>query len=271
MPIVTLDQLLRCFDLEPAGQDAYTGPNLEMPYYRIFGGQLLAQAVAVATRDTPGKQVKSLHCLFPREGDLQKPVTYRLLRPHDGRSFATRQITADQEGRVILSASVSLHVPEAGPEHQAPMPAVPAPDALAPADLSMLPFDTRIEDGIDLGVRDEGPADYRFWLRAKAALADDPALHQGLLAHATDLTLIGTALRPLSGLSQADSPDRIHTAVTSHTLWYHAPFRMDDWILLAQTSPRLGGSRAFGQGHAFHRDGSLVASFAQEAMVRLRA
>lgn len=270
MPIVSLDQLLRCFDLAPAGEDAYRGPNLEMPYHRIFGGQLLAQAVAVAALDAPGKQVKSLHALFPREGELSEPVTYRVARPHDGRSFASRQIAADQDGRVILTASVSLHVAETGPDLQEPMPEVAAPEDLAPADLSMIPFDTRVEGGVDLGDRAEGPARFRFWLRAPASLADDAALHQGLLAHATDLTLIGTALRPLSGLSQADSPDRLHTAVTSHTLWFHAPFRMDEWILLSQTSPRLGGARAFGQGHAFTRDGTLVASYAQEAMVRPR-
>lgn len=271
MPIVSLPDLIRCFELEAVDPDTWTAPNLEMPYYRVFGGQLLAQACAVASRDADGKAVKSLHVVFPREGDLAKPVHFALTRPHDGRSFASRQLTAHQEGRVIMAATVSLHVPEeGGAEHQRPMPEVPGPEDCPAVDLTMIPMASRMVGGVDLADPAEGPAELAFWLRAEARLDDDAALHQGLLAHATDLTLIGTTLRPVPGLSQADSPDKIHTAVTSHSLWFHAPFRIDEWLLLAQESPRLAGARGFGSGHAFSADGRLVASFAQESMIRER-
>ncbi len=271
MPIVTLENLVRCFDLERVDDETYTGPNLEMPYYRVFGGQLLAQALAVATADAEGKTAKSLHAVFPREGDLAKPVHYRVSRAHDGRSYATRQITGHQDGRVILSANVSLHVPEpGGPSHQAPMPDVPAAEDSPAADLTMIPLESRVVGGVDLSDREVGPPDLAFWLRAQSALGEEPVRHQGILAHCTDLTLIGTTLRPVPELSQADSPDLIHTAVTSHTLWFHDDFRIDEWILLSQTSPRLTGARGFAQGHAFAHDGRLVASFAQESMIRPR-
>ena len=267
MPIVSFEQLVGCCAVEATGPDTFAGPHLEMPYYRIFGGQLLAQFIAVATADAGGKHVKSLHTVFPREGDLSKPLLYRVTRPHDGRGFATRQLVAEQEGRVIGVATASLHVLEDGPTHQLPRPQVPGPDALPSVDLSMIPLDTRVVGGVDLSEREPGPASLEFWMRAPA----DPgpaSVHQAVFAHCTDLTLIGTALRPLPDLSQADSPERIHTAVTSHTLWFHAPVRIDGWLLLAQHSPRLGGARAFGTGHAFDGEGQLVASYAQEAMIR---
>jgi len=271
MPIVSLRDLVACFQLERVDDETYTAPNLEMPYYRVFGGQLLAQSCAIATADAPGKSVKSLHVVFPREGDLAKPVHYAVERPHDGRSFASRQIRAHQDGRVIMAATVSLHVPEAGgADHQTPMPEVPGPEESPPVDLTMIPMASHMVRGIDLGDPAEGPPELQFWLRAEEPLADDVALHQGLLAHATDLTLIGTALRPVAGLSQADSPERLHTAVTSHTLWFHAPFRMDAWILFSQQSPRLCGARGFGTGHAYTQEGRLVASYAQESMIRER-
>ena len=271
MPIVTLPDLLRCFDVERIDDDTWTGPNLEMPYYRVFGGQLLAQACAIAARDAEGKEVKSLHVVFPREGDLAKPVHFSVTRPHDGRSFASRQLVAHQGGREIMAATVSLHVPEDGDfEHQAEMPDVPGPDACPAVDLTMIPMDCRMVGGIDLADRGTGPAELNFWLKADEPLPDDRAVHQGLLAHATDLTIIGTALRPVPDLSQADSPDKIHTAVTSHSLWFHAPFRIDEWLLVHQTSPRMAGARGYGAGHAFTHDGHLVASFAQESLIRRR-
>lgn len=271
MPIVSLENLLRCLELEELEDGAYRGPNLEMSYSRVFGGQLLAQAIVAAARDAAGKTVKSLHAVFPREGDLAKPVLFRLARPHDGRSFATRQITAEQEGRVILSATASLHVPEPGLEHQLPAPEVGPPRDAPAVDLSMIPLETRMVDGVDLSDPREGPAQLAFWLRSPAPLADDDSLHQGILAHCTDLTLIGTTLRPVPGLSQADSPEKIHTAVTSHTLWFHAPFRIDRWLLVSQESPRLAGARGLGLGHVFTEQGVLVASFAQESMIRPRS
>jgi acyl-CoA thioesterase-2 len=135
-------------------------------------------------------------------------------------------------------------------------------------DLGMVPWETRVVGDADLGDRSTGPATYQFWMRTPA-LPDDPSLHQALLAHATDLTLIGTALRPVDGLSQADSTVRFHSAVTSHTVWFHQPFRIDEWLLADQHSPVLAGGRAFGRGDIWSQDGRLVASFAQESMIRM--
>jgi acyl-CoA thioesterase-2 len=191
-------------------------------------------------------------------------------RVHDGRSFAGRQIVGEQSGRAIVTANVTLHVLEPGPEHALSAPEVVGPEACAVADLGMIPWETRIVGDVDLAARDVGPPRFAFWMRTPT-LGDAPVLHQALLAHATDLTLIGTALRPHAGLGESDSPARIQTAVTTHTLWLHAPFRVDDWLLVHQESPRMGGARGFGIGHVFTRDGLLVASFAQESLIRLVA
>lgn len=274
MPLITFDDTLACLAVEPVGAGRYTGPNIPMAYRRVFGGQLLAQTIAVATRDAntqaqaQGKHVKSLHATLPREGDLEAAIEYEAVALQDGRSFASRQVTARQGDRVIASAIVSLHVDEEGPSHQEAPPDVGSHADAKPTDLSMIPWETRVVGGVDLESRDEGPAEYAFFMRAPD-LGDAPrATHQALFAHATDLTLIGTALRPHAGLSEADSPERLHTAVTTHTVWFHRPFRLDDWTLLCQSSPVAAGARAFGRGNAFDARGDLVASFAQEAMIR---
>jgi acyl-CoA thioesterase-2 len=132
----------------------------------------------------------------------------------------------------------------------------------------MIPFETRVVDAIDLTDRAVRPPTYHVWLRVDRPLGDDPAVHQGVLAWCSDLTLIGTTLLPIEGYSQADSPERLHTAPVTHSLWFHRPFRIDDWVLLAQQGNSLGGARGFGTGHAFGADGALVASYAQEAMIR---
>ncbi len=265
-PLCTLDDLLACLDIEPTGGDHYAGPNLELPYYRIFGGQLLAQAIAIAAMSAPGKTVKSIHVTFPRQGDLRQPVDYHLERVQDGRTFATRFITGQQDAKPIFTALISLHIHEEGLEHQQQAPAVVAPDAATPTDLSMIPWETRVVGGVDLAAREAGPPRLEFWQRTPS-LPDDQTLHQALFAHSTDLTLIGTSLRPHAGVSEADSPDRIQTAVTTHTIWFHRPVRMDEWLLVAQESPTTSGARGFGLGHAYG-GGDLVATFAQESMIR---
>lgn len=270
MPIISLPDLLACLEVEERADGLFVGPNVEMPYRRIFGGQLLAQALAVTTKSAEGKQVKSLHAVFPREGDLAKPVEYSVTALQDGRSFASRQLVGSQEGKPIVGATVSSHVPERGLAHQQEAPNLGGPEEATPTDLSMIPWETRIVGGVDLSSRETGPPQLQFWMRAQQ-VPDAPHVHQALVAHATDLTLIGTALRPHSGVSQADSPERIHTAVTSHNLWFHEPVRIDDWLLVVQHSPSAAAGRAFGMGHVFNRRGELVASFAQESMIRVVA
>lgn len=270
MPIISLQDLLACLELEETSEGVYTGPNVAMPYRRIFGGQLLAQAIAIGTKCAPGKQVKSLHATFPREGDLDKPLEYRVEPLHDGRSFASQNLVGTQEGKPIFSGILSSHVPERGLSHQQEAPQLGEPGEATATDLSMIPWETRVVGGVDLGSREPGPPQLQFWMRAVEA-PDTPSVHQALLAHATDLTLIGTALRPHPGVSQADSPERIHTAVTTHTVWFHEPVRIDDWLLVVQHSPSASLGRAFGMGHVFSRRGDLVASFAQESMIRVVA
>jgi acyl-CoA thioesterase-2 len=266
--LFALDDLLACLAIEETRHGHFSGPNLEMPYYRIFGGQLLAQAIAIATREGVEKHVKSMHVTFPRPGDLREPVDYEVQPIQDGRTFATEWIVGRQGDQPIVTALVSLHVEEdEGFDHQREMPSVGQPEDAAPRELSMIPWEVRIVGGVDLAAEDVGPPRLEFWQRA-GQLADGQALHQALLAHSTDLTLIGTTLRPHPDVSEAHSPDRIQTAVTTHTMWFHRPFRLDDWVLVSQESPTASGQRGFGTGHAFAKSGELVASFAQESMIR---
>ena len=268
MGLVDLDGLLACLEFEDLGDGRWTAPHLQMEYRRIFGGQLLAQAVVLADASVPDKAVRSLSCVFPREGSLNEPLEYRLEEVHDGRSFATRRITGAQGDRVCLVAQASLHIAEEGPEHGKPAPDVGLPEDAVPADLSMVPWPCRVVDGVDLGHRGVGPAEFSFWTRVDRPLPDDPAIHQALLAHATDLTVIGTALRPHEGLSQADSTVRLTTAVTAHQIVFHRSFRIDGWCLVDQSSPVAVGARAFGTGNVFDAAGRPVASFTQESMIR---
>lgn len=270
MALITWEDTLGSLDVHEMGTDRYTAPNIPMEYRRVFGGQLLAQAIGVATAAVAGKAVKSIHAIFPSEGDLAQPVEYSVRRLQSGRSFAALALEGEQTGRgSILSASLSLHALEDGFSHQLEAPDVGGPDGAVATELSMIPWETRVVGGVDLEDREAGPPEYAFWMKTPA-LADDPALHQGLLAHATDLTAIGTALRPHAGVGESDAPERIQTAVTSHTLWFHRPLRVDHWLLVHQQSPVTAGARGFATGHVFTETGQLVASFAQESLVRLR-
>ncbi|MBW2271784.1 MAG: thioesterase family protein [Deltaproteobacteria bacterium] len=265
--MVDFDDVLGCLELQRLGEGRYTAPNIPMPYRRVFGGQLLAQAIAVAAAAAEGKSPKSIHVSFPREGDLAKPVEYRVQRLQEGRSFASLWIEARQGETSILGALVSLHAEEPGLSHQLDAPEVGTPEDAAPVDLSMIPWETRMVGGVDLASDAVGPPSLELWMRAPA-LPDDPVIHQALFAYASDLTLIGTALRPHEGVSEAHVHEKIATAVTTHTVWFHRPLRMDDWILVAQESPTAAGARGFGLGHAYSRDGVLVASFGQESLIR---
>ncbi len=269
MAFIDLDQILTSLQVEKTGDDTYTAPNIDMEYYRIFGGQLLAQVIGIAAADTD-KTVKSMHVVFPREGLTEEPVEFRVVRPHDGRAYSTRTLTAVQSsGKPIMVAQVSCHAPEeSGLEHQVPQPAVGRPEDAVATELDMLPIDVRVVDGIDLSDPAVRPPRFNLWLRVPRPLGDDQAHHQGILAFASDLTLIGTTLLPIDGLSQADSPGRLHTAPVTHSIWFHRPLRIDDWVLFAQESPILAGARGFGTGHAYDASGALVASFAQESMIR---
>ncbi len=265
-----LDDLLACLELTDAGPGVVEGRNLDIGYHRVFGGQILAQVLVAAAAASPEKAVKSLHVLFPREGDTAQPMRYRVDKLQDGRTFGTTSVVATQAGqddRVISAATVSLHAHEDGLHRSDTAPSAGRPEDAALVDLGMVPWETRLVGGVDLTDRSAGPPLLQWWMRTPALGDRDPSVHQALLAHATDLTLIGTALRPFEGLSQADSTVALHTAVTSHTLWFHQPLRVDDWLLVSQHSPVVARGRAYGRGDVYNGD-ELVASFAQESMVR---
>jgi acyl-CoA thioesterase-2 len=235
----------------------------------VFGGQILAQMVTAAFEASPGKVVKSIQVLFPREGDTSTPMRYSVRKLQDGRTFGSTEIVATQgdDPKVIAAAIVSKHAEEEGKHRSDGPPSGVAEAAEGRADLgAMVPWETAIVDGVQLDDPAAGPPELRWWMRAEPA-GEARHLHQALLAHATDLTLIGTALRAFEGVSQADSTVTLHTAVTSHTLWFHQPFRADDWLLVVQRAPVTAGGRSFGRGDVFAGE-ELVASFAQEAMVR---
>jgi acyl-CoA thioesterase II len=242
---------------------AFEGPNLPLNYRRLFGGQILGQFVRAAELACPDKKVKSVHTLFAREGSYDEPVRYEVSCQHQGRSFATLSILARQSARVVASAAVSMHVDEDGPQsqHVEDVPALPAPEYGVTFDL--LPWETRALD--DLNSPAAAPPEYEFWMRTPPV---DPRFTTALAAYATDLNLIGTALRPFDGVSQRGNGTAFTSAVTAHTLWVHRPFRTDDWLLLRQHSPLLAHGRCFGRGDVLTAAGELVASFAQEALVR---
>lgn len=257
--------LLAClaFDVERS-ETRFPAQNQRLEYHRVFGGQLLAQFVRAASLACPDKTVKSLHAVFPREGRADEPLAYEVTRHHDGRSFGTLTITATQAKGPIGIATVSMHASEDGPDRQSvePVGEVPGPDhAVA---LGLIPWETRAAD--DLNAITTGPPEFELWMRTPAV---DPELASALAAYATDLTLIGTALRPHAGLSQLGNGTQFTSAVTSHTIWFHRPFATDQWLLLRQHSPLLAKGRSFGRGDILTSGGVLVASYAQEALLRI--
>jgi len=267
------NDLLECFELTPGRPDSddgatgaavFEGRNQRLDYHRGFGGQLLGQLIQVACLVHPDKTVKSLHTVFAREGRADDPVTFEAVRHHEGRSFAALTITGRQGSRVLATGSVSMHAVEDGPEHQAvaDVPVVLGPEHRLALDL--IPWETRAVD--DLNLTGIGPPEFEFWMCTPDV---DPALAPALAAYATDLTLIGTALRPMDGLGQRGNGTQFTSAVTSHTLWFHRPFRTDEWLLLRQHSPLLAHGRCFGRGDILTERGVLVASYAQEALLRV--
>ncbi len=265
----SLDSLLECMNVTEVRPGVWSASNLDLAYYRIFGGQLLAQAIALGFATSPGKTVKSLHAYFPREGTINEPLEFEVESPHDGRSFSTRRISAAQGGKVFFVANVQMHAADESFENQDPAPSLGKPEDHPERDMGMIPFATRVVNGVDLSDRGVGPADFAFWAKVDdRKLPDSQMYHQGLLAHSTDLTIIGTALRPIDGISEADSTQKIHTAVTSHSMWFHRDCNINEWCLISQHSPILARGRAFGRGDVFDGGGQMIASFAQESMVR---
>lgn len=282
----TIDELLELVDLERLEVNIYRGRNRDIGSGRVFGGQVLAQALVAARRTVEGeREAHSLHGYFILPGDLDAPIVYFVDPLRDGKSFTTRRVTAIQHGRAIFNLSASFQVSETGPEHQTPMPDAPDPESL-PRELDLLremadripenirpaltqdrPIDFRIVDPLDPFRPDPAPPVRMLWLRAVGSVPDSTLLHQAILSYASDYGLLGTALQP-HGLS-IRMPN-VQVATLDHALWFHRPFRVDDWLLYTIDSPAAAGARGFTRGTFFTRDGRLVASVAQEGLTRIR-
>ncbi|WP_280463380.1 acyl-CoA thioesterase [Nocardia carnea] len=243
----------------------FEGPNQQLEYHRLFGGQLLAQFLRAAVFACPDKTVKSVHVIFAREGKSDAPVYYVVQPQHRGRSFATLTVVARQKGDVIATALLSMTALEDGRENQeiGAVPPVPGPEHTV--DIGLIPWETR--SLTDLGDKSAGPAEYDLWMRTPEVGEE---LAPGLVSYATDLNVIGTVLRPIEGFDHSGNGTEFTSATTSHTLWFHRPFRSDDWLLLRHEGLVMAHGRAYGRGDVLTADGTLVASFAQEALLRFR-
>jgi acyl-CoA thioesterase II len=283
-----VQELVEILNLEPLELNLFRGRSPQSRWHRVFGGQVIGQALVAACRtveDVALRPPHSLHAYFLLGGDPKVPIIYEVDRIRDGKSFTTRNVKAIQHGQAIFSMSVSFHVHEDGLSHQFAMPDVPKPDALPDeAELKervwpMMPEPVRryyererpielrpVEYGRYLG---EITKDGRFhvWMRATGRLPDEPAIHQCVLAYASDMMLLDAALIPHQ---RSVFSEDIMAASLDHALWFHRPFRADEWLLYAQDSPNLAGSLGFSRGLIFAGDGTLVASVAQEGLLRQR-
>ncbi|MEV8630277.1 acyl-CoA thioesterase II [Streptosporangium sp. NPDC051023] len=286
-----LKELLDLLDLEQIELDIFRGRSPEEQIQRVFGGQVAAQALVAAGRTVPGdRHVHSLHAYFIRPGDPAIPIIYNVERVRDGRSFTTRRVLAIQHGKAIFTMSASFHIAEPGLEHQATtMPEVPEPEELEP-------FQERMREVLR-DVREESPwrellsrprpLDARYatpltwealrdpslsrsttnvWFRYEAELPDDPLLHVVLAAYTSDFTLVDTVLL---AHGQAWGTPNVFGASLDHAMWFHRPFRVDDWMLYAQESPWSGAARGLAKGEMFTRSGELAVSVVQEALIRV--
>ncbi|TAL82239.1 MAG: acyl-CoA thioesterase II [Beijerinckiaceae bacterium] len=281
-----IEVLLQTLDIETIGDNAFCGHSPQMGWQRVFGGLVVAQALVATSRTVDARPPHSLHGYFMLPGDPSHPIIYEVDRIRDGASFTTRRCNAIQHGRAIFSLSASFQKPEAGLDHSLSMPGVPQPEDLASeTELSerfapLLPeamrrwFDTT-NRSIDirpvdplryLGQAGAVPVQY-VWLRTKKRLPDSPDIHNAVLAYLSDMCLLDTALIT-HGRTLFD-PD-LQIASLDHALWFHRPFRADEWLLYAQDSPNGGGGRGLTRGLIYAHDGRLVASVAQEGLIRVR-
>ncbi|MEZ5840378.1 MAG: acyl-CoA thioesterase II [Hyphomicrobiales bacterium] len=281
-----VENLLEILDLERLEHNLYRGNSPQVGWQRVFGGQVIGQALVAAARTVEGREIHSLHGYFLRPGDPKVPIIYEVDRIRDGKSFTTRRVVGIQHGQAIFSMGASFQIPEEGLEHQFEMPDVPGPETLpSEADIKkmfmhMVPEQVRrywererpIEfRPIDLlqrySSREKRPPYQNVWFKATGPLPDDPRVHQCVLAYASDMTLLDTSLIA-HGRTVFDKDMQL--ASLDHALWYYRPFRADEWLLYVQDSPISGGARSFNRGSIFTRDGKLVATVAQEGLIRER-
>jgi acyl-CoA thioesterase II len=283
-----IKDVLDILDLEPLEVNLFRGRSPQSRWQRVFGGQVIGQALVAACRtvdEIATRPPHSLHAYFLLGGDPKVPIIYEVDRIRDGRSFTTRRVTAIQHGHAIFSTQVSFHRSEPGLEHQLRMPDVLKPEDLPSESdiranlLPLMPDPVRryyerdrpielrpVEYRRYLGEKIDGD-EFHVWIRATGRLPDEPAIHQCVLAYASDMTLLDAALVPHG---KTVFNEDIMAASLDHALWFHRPFRADEWLLYSQDSPNMVGARGFSRGSIFSRDGILVASVAQEGLLRQR-
>lgn len=281
-----LNELLSLLRLERIEENLFRGQSQDLGWGRVFGGQVVGQALSAAAQTVPEERaVHSLHGYFLRQGDAQRPIAYLVDPIRDGGSFTTRRVVAIQGGQAIFSLQASFQGEEPGLTHQAGMPEVPGPDGL----LSEVEIARQFAHRIPAPLRDQALADRpieirpvqrlslfqpvpqpprrQVWYRAAGALPDDPAVHRYLLAYASDFNFLVTAMMP-HGVNWL-TPG-LQVASLDHVMWFHRSFRMDDWVLYDVESPSASGARGLVTGRFYTRDGTLVASVAQEGLMRDR-
>lgn len=283
-----LRDILDLLRVERIEENLYRGRNAaDTPH--VFGGQVLAQAIGAASRTVgTAHQIHSIHAYFLRPGDWNVPILYQVDRIRDGRSFTTRRVAAIQHGRAIFSMASSWQKDEPGLEHSLPMPDVPSPDSLrsdreAYAEIAKVrpevkrfsnrfeAIDSRQVEKILMGHTDAHPPFKHTWLKTRDPLSDEPEVHLCMLAYMSDLDFMSTSMLP-HGRSPGGSADRtFQGASLDHALWFHRAFRADEWLLFAKSSPSAAGARGFVRGQFFNLQGDLVATAAQECLIRVRA
>ncbi|MGX5825840.1 acyl-CoA thioesterase II [Mesorhizobium sp. 43Arga] len=283
---VAIDELLSILDLERLEHNLYRGRSPQVEWQRVFGGQTIAQALVAAQRTVePDRFVHSLHGYFMRPGDIRVPIVYEVDRIRDGGSFTTRRVLAIQHGQAIFSLEASFQVDEKGLEHQFALPDdVPPPEGL-PTQRQLLERAERVPEAVrrfwarerplelrpvnlqHYESRDKLPPRQNVWIRLAGPVPDDRALQSVLLAYLSDMTLLDTSTFAHGrGLFDPD----IQAASLDHSMWFHRPHSLDGWLLYAQDSPSSSGSRGFSRGTLYARDGTLIASMAQEGLIRLK-
>jgi acyl-CoA thioesterase-2 len=269
-PLATRPEtLVDILDLERIEEDIFRGSSPTEGPQRVFGGQVAGQALVAAGRTVPPERaVHSLHAYFIRPGDPEVPIVYTVDRTRDGRSFSTRRVTAIQHGRAIFTLSASFHRPESGLEHQVAMPEAPGPEDLPDRLRGLSTIEMRFAGEPPWTRTDGRPREPRstVWMRARGPLPDEPLVHVCAVAYASDMSLLDSVLLA-HGLTW-DAPG-LSAASLDHAMWFHGPFRADEWLLYAQESPAASGARGLAQGRIFRRDGRLVASVVQEGLIRV--
>ena len=281
-----LADLLKLLELERIEDRIFRGESRDLGGARVFGGQVLGQALTAASYTVQDRRVHSLHAYFLVGGDVNAPIVYEVDVARDGKSFSNRRVVAIQHGQPIFNMAASFQVPEEGLEHSTPMPPVPGPEGLA--DVRELAPDVlaKVPEKMRRFLTHERPFEFRpvepihviappraapvrhIWLKTVDRLPDNADLHRNVLAYVSDYQLVSTATLP-HGVHFAEG--NVQLASLDHAMWFHRPFRVDDWLLYAMESPNASGGRGLALGRIFTRDGALVASTAQEGVVRVWA